>query len=252
MPVLAKKGDSKLALHYASNGGGNGLNRAFEAARSNGADFQTAYAFHKRWAIQSSYFIRNERNGGEYRVSDSAVIRYKRRLFDVGIGYFAPLDRYGNLFFQLFAGVGKGKFSFTDNGREDPNSPLYSRFHKADVTKYYVQPAFQIQFKKLIAVSLSSRFSITNFENIKTDYTDVELENYSLKNISNGAVVFWEPGFVNSFGFKNLPGFQIEYQIGASLLVSRRFVDTRTFNFSIGVQSDIGTMLKKKGEATKK
>lgn len=252
VPVLSKKGDSKLGINYSSNGGGNGLNQSFDGASSNGADIQGAYAFSKKWAIKSSYFIRNELNAGDFRLSDSAVIRYKRRLLDVGIGYFTPLDKDGNLFFQLFAGIGRGKFSFTDNGREDPNAPLYSRFHRSNITKYYIQPAFQVQYKKLVAASLSSRFSIVNFGNIKTDYSPSELENYSLKDLGDGPVVFWEPGFVNSYGFKKLPGFQIEYQVGASFLVSRRFVDTRTFNFSIGLQSDLGILLKKKGSATKK
>jgi len=251
VPVLSAKGDSKLAVNYSSNGGGNRWRESFVQARSNGADIQGAYAFHKNWAVQSSFFTRNERNGGDYSNTDSAVIRYKRRLVDAGIGYYKSLHPKGDVYFQVFAGMGAGKFSFTDNGRDDANT-IYSRFHEANIIRFYIQPALQVQYRKLIAASFSSRFSFTDFRNIQTNYASVELENYALQTLGDGAVVFWEPAFINSFGTKKIPGLQLEYQLGFSMLMSRRFIDARTFNFSIGLQSDLGILLKKKGSPSKK
>jgi hypothetical protein len=42
-----------------------------------------------------------------------------------------------------------------------------------------------------------------------------------------------------NFGFKELPGIQFEFQTGFAFLISHRFVDARTFNFSAGLLFDL-------------
>lgn len=94
--------------------------------------------------------------------------------------------------------------------------------------------------------ALSQRISMLCFTKIKTDYTNTELSNYFLDNLSHGAVLFWEPAFVNNFSFKKLPGIMLEYQLGASLLLNHKFVDARSFNFSAGMVIDPGKLKKQK------
>lgn len=134
VPVLTKKGDSKLSANYSSNLSfgrmpGNGLKNNY------GYDLQGAYAITENIAIQSSYYSRHEKNEGSFSNNrDSSIIRYDRHLYEFGVGYFRHLDT-GHLIFQVFGGVGFGKFMFTDNGR-NPGGVSYSNFHIADIQKY--------------------------------------------------------------------------------------------------------------------
>lgn len=253
VPLFTKKADSKLGINYSSNFASKApYDKPAFKVRSNGMDIQGAYAFSKKFAIQAAWFTRTEKNEGNYSTTfDSAIIRYHRRLGEVGLGYYTLLNRESSLIFQCFAGVGIGRFRFTDNGK-DAGQATYNRFHGSRVVKLYVQPAFQYKNKKQAAASLSSRFSIISFNNIETNYTQQEQENFELDRISSSPAVFWEPAFINSFGFKKLPGFFVEYQAGLSLLMSRRFVDARSFNFSVGVFADLPKLLKKKAADSKK
>lgn len=253
VPLFAKKGDSKMGINYSSNlPGSKTINNQVFRGKSSGFDLHGAYAFHKKFAVQVNHFSRAEQNGGNYSTTrDSAIIRYRRKLTELGAGYYTKLNPESSLIFQLFAGIGIGNFSFTDRGK-DVNQVAYTRYHKSGIFKFYVQPAFQYQNKKRIAAALSSRFSVINFGNIRTDYTPQEQANFELDRISSSPVLFWEPAFVNSFGFKKFPGFLLEYQAGLSLLMSRRFVDARSFNLSIGIQIDPPQLLKRKVQSSKK
>lgn len=247
VPVLTQKNDSKIALNYSSNISGS-INEDSKGvpACSNGFDLQAAHAISNKFAFQINYFTRSETNGGNYSsFRDSSTIRYKRNLIEIGAGYYSRLQPGGNLFFQVFAGVGFGDFKFSDNGK-DINQQLYSRFHQSGITKFYIQPAIQYNDKKLVVASLSSRFTLINFGNVETDYSPQEQSNYKLDDLLGKPVFFWEPAFINSFGFKKIPGFSLEYQFGLSLLLNRRFIDARAFNFSAGLLFDLPLMFKKK------
>lgn len=240
VPVLAKKGDSKLAFNYSVNPSDNTVKDSVPVkAKARGYDLQAAYAFTNHWAVQLNYFHRTERNAGDFDagIRDSVVINYKRRLTELGAGYFHLLNNQRSLF-QVFAGVGLGKFSFTDNGK-DQNRLLRNRYHTMNVTKLFIQPAFTVRSKRNFAASFSSRHSFIFFRNIKTDYSATELNNYKLDSLSYSPRIFWEPAVINAFGFKKMPGIQFEFQFGFAFLVSRRFVDARAFNFSAGLLFDL-------------
>ena len=96
------------------------------------------------------------------------------------------------------------------------------------------------------SASVSSRFSFIWFRNIKTDYTPAELPTHKLDSLTYGARTFWEPAFINSIGFKKLPGIMIEYQLGTTVLLSRRVIDYRSFNFSLALVFDLPKLLKGK------
>jgi len=241
VPVFTKKGDSKLAANYSANivGRVSGDSGKAVMPRSRGYDLQAAYAFTNHWAMQVNYFHRNERNtGDDLSIKDSVVIRYKRSLTEAGIGYFHILDRNKRGIFQVFAGVGLGKSSFIDNGKQGSN-PIRSRYHEMNVTKLFIQPAFMITNKGYFAAAISSRVSVIYFSKIKTDYNATELSTYQLDSLNYSPRVFWEPAVINSFGFKKLPGLKLEFQFGFSFLASKRFVDSRAFNFSGGLLFDL-------------
>jgi len=241
VPVLTKKGDSKLAFNYSINFADNTVKENVSAkGKARGYDLQAAYAFTNHWAMQLNYFHRNERNAGDFdnNILDSTVVNYKRSLTEIGAGYFHALNENKKAIVQIFGGAGFGKFSFTDNGR-DQNSVYRSRYHNMSITKLFIQPAFMVRSKRNFAATLSSRFSIIFFKNIVTDYNVTELDNYKLDSLGYRPRVFWEPSVINTFGFKKLPGVQFEFQTGVSFLMSKRFVDYRAFNFSAGLLFDL-------------
>jgi len=247
VPILVNKGDSKLAFNYSSNF--SDRRKGDEVVRNNwgyGYDLQGAYALSNKFALQLNYYHRKEKNDGGFNVAnlDSSVIKYTRNLIEVGFGYYRRLTQNDRAIFQVFAGMGIGRFRFTDIGR-DQNNVFHNHFHDAGITKLYVQPAFTVR-KKNFAASLSTRFSLICYRDIKTDYSATDLDNYKLDSLTYRPRLFWEPSVVNTFGFKKLPGIQLEFQIGLSLLESPLFIDYRAFNFSGGVLFDLPKLLKKK------
>ncbi len=245
VPVIKQKGDAKLGASFATslskrNQGDN---------KSSGYDLQSAYATGSHLAFQLNYYHRNERNGGSFDIDnrDSAVIRYKRNLTEFGIGYYKTIGDGGMAWFQVFAGAGTGTFQFTDDGR-DASFNYHSRFHKARVTRYFLQPAFMVNTKQHYTASLSSRFSLVKFHGIQTNYTPTEQDNYKLDSLTYRSHLFWEPAVINTFGFKKLPGVLLEVQAGFCFLASRTFIDSRPFNFSAGLFIDLPAMLRKKNK----
>jgi hypothetical protein len=249
VPVLIKKGDSKLAFNYSFNPTASTVKENVPTkGKARGFDVQGAYAISKNWAMQLNYFNRTERNAGDFDAGarDSVVINYKRNLVEIGGGYFHALNSNKLSIVQIFAGVGFGKSNFTDNGR-DQNNLYRSKFHNMGVVKLFIQPAFMVRSKGNFSAAFSSRSSLVFFKNINTDYNAIELNRYKLDSLTISPRLFWEPAVVNNFGFKKLPGLQLEFQLGFSFLMSRRFVDYRSFNFSTGLLFDIPKLL-----ATKK
>lgn len=254
VPVLTDKGDSKLGIVYSTNMVSTKTigNDVFEG-KGNGIDAQGAYAVSRHFAVQASFFSRREMNGGDSPGSaDSSVLRYKRNLTEIGAGYFTKLtnEKNSGLFFQFFAGAGLGKFSFTDHTRTS-NGNRVQNFHQADITKIYFQPALLFQHTDKLGIGLSSRFSVISYRNIKTDYTKDELLIYNLEELRPRPLVYWEPSFVNAFSLGSLP-VRLEMQVGLSILISGRMVNHRGRNFSLGLQSDIARLFKKKAPAAQK
>lgn len=246
VPVLVKAGDSKLGANYSSDLSGNPFTTTsgeVDHNKSEGYDLQGAVAITDHFAIQAQYFKRNESNHNQDIYYDSSSVRYKRELTEFGIGFFRSMHRRDKIMFQVFAGVGKGRFSFTDIGK-DQNSLTYHRFHQADVLKLYIQPAFQFRIRDNFALAISTRFSTLKFSHIKTDYSQTELDDYRLDRLEPDFHSFWEPCFTNTFGFNKLPGVKFEYQFGTSVRVSDREINYRSFNFSAGVMLDIPKLFK--------
>ncbi|MEO6540083.1 MAG: hypothetical protein ABIN74_03785 [Ferruginibacter sp.] len=240
VPVLTKKGDSKLGAYYSTNAVGQETKDGVDIDnRSRGFDLQGAVAITNHFAIQGSHFYRWEKTEGG---PDSITIRYKRNLTEIGLGYYMPINDKNNTFFQVFAGAGLGRFSFTDADRFDVN------YHQANITKIYLQPAVLFKSKGSFTTSVAVRFSGINYSKIKTNYTAAELNDYHLDDLTGRAKWFFEPATVSSFGFKNLPGLRFEVQGGLSFLMARDYIDYRKFNFSIGTWVDVGALFGKNSQ----
>ena len=234
VPVLTKKGDSKIGAVYSTNlTGEEKRDGNLIDNRSRGFDLHGAVAITDHFAVQASHFYRWEKSSGG---ADSLTVRYKRNLTEIGLGYYLPVNDKKNFIFQFFGGVGLGKFSFTDVDK------FGSNYHQANITKIYLQPAFLFRSKGSFTTSIALRFSDINYSSIKTSYSSGQLSDHHLDDLTNRGKVFFEPATVSSFGFKNLPGLRFEVQGGLSFLMSRNYIDYRIFNFSIGTWVDVGAL----------
>jgi hypothetical protein len=237
VPVLTKKGDSKLGAVYSTNAVGQQTKDGVKIDnRSRGYDLQGAVAITNNFAIQASHAYRWEKTAGG---PDSLTIKYKRNLTEIGLGYYLPVNDKNNTFFQVFAGAGLGKFSFTDVDK------AASYYHQANITKIYLQPAILFKSKGSFTTSVSVRFSGINYSKIKTNYSTSQLNDYHLEDLTGRMKWFFEPATVSSFGFKGVPGLRFEVQGGLSFLMARNYVDYRKFNFSVGTWVDMGALFSK-------
>lgn len=244
VPVLVKKGDNKLAAYYSTLPFSNTAAKHFY---NYGFDIQAAYALSKHWGILFNVSKRFEKNSGDFDFFhlDSSFIKYKRILLEFGGGYFTPVSPGSKMNFQLMGGIGTGKFNMDDTGRNNLNQ-YYSRFHETLVTKVFLQPALQLRYSKYFSTSFATRFIILWYHNIKTNYTPVELDAFLLSELKAAPKTFLEPAIINSFGFKKLPAYLFELQLGLTSLTSHRFLDYRSVNFSIGAMVDFSKIRTKR------
>lgn len=237
VPVLTKKGDSKLGAAYSTNAVGKETKDGIDIDnRSRGFDLQGAVAITNNFAVQAQHFYRWEKTEGG---PDSVTIKYKRNLTEIGLGYYLPVNDKNNTFFQVFAGAGLGQFSFTDVDKTG------SYYHQANITKIYLQPAVLFKSKGSFTTSVSVRFSGINYSKIRTNYSAAQLDDYHLEDLSGRARWFFEPASVSSFGLKGVPGLRFEVQGGLSFLMAREYRDYRKFNFSIGTWVDMASLFRK-------
>lgn len=245
VPLLTQKGDSKLSLTYATNFANKIEVWKGENSRANGFDIQSAIAISNHWAMQANYYYRSEQNGRKNINEEAVLIRYNRKMLEIAGGYFSSFNNNKATLFQVFAGIGKGNFSFNDI-KNDSGSIQLINSHRTDVVKYWVQPAFIQQSSPQFSFSVTSRFSFINYTNIKSNYTNEQLRTYKLDKLHKGIFVFWEPAMSINFAAKKMPHVKAELQAGISQLIDNYFIDSRFFNLSIGLQADLVNILKAK------
>lgn len=236
-PVLTKKGDSKVGALYSTSYVGRQTEDGEEVYnKSRGYDVHGAVAVTDHFAIQAGHFYRWEKTEGG---RDNIMLKYKRNITEIGLGYFRPINEKKNVFFQIFAGAGLGKFSFTDITATGAN------FHETNISKIYLQPAFLMRSNGSFTNTIALRFSSISYSKIKTSYTIDEQDDYKLDGLNRRSKIFFEPAYVGSFGIKNLPGLRFEFQGSLSLLLDEKYVDYRKFNLSAGTWIDIGALFNK-------
>ena len=244
VPAFSKKGDSKLAAFYSnSTFGGRDVKKFY----GYGFDAQAAYALNDHWLVLLNQSNRYEKNSGDLATYslDSNSIRYKRTMTEIGGGYFRAVKDSSKLYVQLTGGIGFGRFSLDDNGKNAANQ-YYNRHHQTGVTKFFIQPALQLRYSKNFNTSFASRFVVLWYHSIKTNYTAAEQKKYLLDDLTTSPRTFWEPAVINSFSFKKFSAIQFEIQFGFAALISHRFIDYRSVNISAGAVVDVFKLGKKR------
>jgi len=187
-PYFKTKGESKLAAYYSATGTADEIPNEY----NNGFDIQAAYAPGNHWALTADYFSRREKDiftFSQRTYYDSSVVKYDRHIASFGAGYFTAIQKNSNVFLNALAGVGFGKFNFTDNGTD--NGVNYSRYHNADITKWYIQPAINIYFKDHIRAAFIGQIAWVHYGNISTSYFESELNYFDLHRIPGKTLSFF-------------------------------------------------------------
>lgn len=245
-PYFVSKGESKLAA-CISGGPANGSSNSGLRAKNNGYDLQAAYAIADHWAITASYFKRKERDiYGRYLYNyfDSSIVNYERHIADVGGGYFVPLNRARTVTFNVYGGLGLGKFSLKDNG-VDKDGMVYSRFHSTAVTKWYLQASLNSIASDCFRAAFVGRFSFVHYGKILTSYTQDEIRYFNFDRIDDKTIGFFEPGLNFQLGLPNCKWLKMEGNLG--FVSNHPFsdlssIEVRGFNASIGLNLDFSSL----------
>ncbi|MEO9098877.1 MAG: hypothetical protein ABI267_01050 [Ginsengibacter sp.] len=243
-PYFTKKGESKLTAYYSSNNS-NSDTHAGELA--GGWDLQGAYALSDHVALTASYFNRREEDlyGSGYQSPfDSSVVKYKRNLFGMGAGYFIPLNKRKTIYFNFYGGMDFGQFSFEDNGTDNIGQN-YNRYHRSNITKWYFQPSFNF-IKRNFRMSIIFKSSYVHYGNIKTSYTPLESQDFSLDILKNQTVHFFEPAWNFQFGLPRLPWIKLDLTFSGASTSEIFNESVRQNNTSVGLSFDFSKMKVKK------
>jgi hypothetical protein len=237
-PIFKEEGDSKFAGYYSIPTHNTSPSEGY------GCDVQAAYAVTDHWAVTANFFKRKEKD--EYLIDDgssnpyfeSSVVRYTRNLLELGGGYYTPLDRFDRFFFNFYTGFGFGKFSFDDRG-VDKDRLFYTRNHKANVFKWYLQPGFSLTTYRYFTLSMLARFSFVRYSNVTTNYNNEELEYFFLKGVRNKTLSFFEPTFQMHFAIPGWEWLKLESGMTLSGITNQgTLADSRLFCFSFGASFD--------------
>jgi hypothetical protein len=231
-PAFRYKGESQLMASYSGSDGNNGTG---DIQKNQGGDIMGAYAITKELAITGSYYFRKETD--QYRddyVFDSSVVRYNRKMFDLGFGCFIPLTEKRKGTFSMYAGFGSGKFTINDRGIDDTLAP-YSRFFEAGVRKIYIQPGFNFWIGENVSVGLTARYSFITFKKISTSYNQREQEYFFFDRMKRKKPTTFEPTFSLEFAIPKAPWLKIYGSTTCVLGWLEDYPSTRAINGSVGV-----------------
>lgn len=209
-PFFEEKGEASLSGNYATPGQGDS-----QKSTGNGFDLQGAYAVTSKLAITANFSQRREKEAysyiqdGRYDIFDSSVIKYRRQMFEAGIGYVVPVDRLKTIYLGFFAGVGAGKFTILDQGL-DNNSSGYSRMYENRLLKWYFQPVINAHAGKYFRFSLATRFSFVRYGSPQTSYTEEELRYYDFDRIRKKTLFISEPSMGIQFIIPDLEWLRLD------------------------------------------
>jgi len=256
-PYFTKKGESKLTADYSSLGksesttssSGDITSSANQKGFSNGLDLQGGYAISNHLAFIAGYQNKREKDIYDHSAViipfKSSTVKYRRNLFETGIGYYVALNSEKTITFNFYTGIAGGKFSFNDNGIDTSNLS-YTRYHSANIRKWFLQPSFNFMPGNYIRFSVILRTSFVHYGHINTSYTASEIMAFSLGNIVNKTLDFYEPATNLQFGIPKYSWIKLDLTLAAVAGDPFYAKSIRHLNSSIGLSVDFSKMKEKK------
>jgi hypothetical protein len=207
---LEKKGDSKLAGYYAGGVSSTGASRS-----ALGYEVQAAYAVTNHWAVLLGHGARREHDFyskfsgfDDYYYLESDV-RYKRRMTDIGLGYFTSVGADRLVYLGINGGVGFGNMTMVEQGKALDSSD-FSRSYESRLNRLFFTPFINLHTSDNFKLSLSGRFSFVRFREEKNDYLQSEIDYLELATVKNKTQAYWEPALQAQYVFRQAPYLRLE------------------------------------------
>ena len=239
-PFFTEKGNAQAAVYYSGFEGGSDSAHG----KNDGMDFQAAYAIGNNFAVTGGYFFRNERDlfGSDYNYDESTV-KYNRKLGEIGAGCFIPVGTRKNFTFNFYGGLGLGKFKFNDEGLI--SSAPYTRYHSANVTKWYLQPSLNIiSNSKNFCIGFAGRVSFLRYSHIKTNYDADEQAYFFLDRLHKKTFTFYEQSTNIQFRIPGVDWLKAESCFAVTAGWNGVPDISRTITGSLGLVLDIDVLTK--------
>ncbi len=254
------KGNAGVAVNYSTTA------PLFpsKTVTSGGIDLQTTYGISNKIALRADLYYKKESDKRDN--PDSLYIldyknKYQRQGFDISAGFYRLGNKKSTVSFQLFAGIGLGKFKLEQTiYRADDvyySATPGSYYHNMSYFKGFVQPSLVVKPGDLIALSFATRLSLISFSHIKTDLLFLERE--PLGSVSQKSSFFSDFIFQTDFGFPKLRGIRFQGQTGITKLnttfkssdpSTEYFSDAKykynRFWLALGVVADVNKLFSKK------
>ncbi|MBX9782931.1 MAG: hypothetical protein K2X48_06545, partial [Chitinophagaceae bacterium] len=227
VPNLKEKNDSRLTASLGTPAAGNETNYSIQAA----------YAITNHFALTGG--INGTYNGTDNltttinNVTKNFEVRYKRPSFELGAGIFYPISKDKKVMFETYAGYGAGKNNIT----EFINN-VQTNFHNSRTNRFYVQPILSFHPADFISISGSVRYNNIGYNSITTGYTNTELINYKLSDLSLKRIEFLEPSLAVTGGVNSVPWLRLQTQLTSVNLLSGVNINYRVPFLSLAVQID--------------
>jgi hypothetical protein len=201
-----------------------------EDSYNNGVDLQAAYAFADKWAVSGSYMARKERDLIQtYDINRLVTdVKYKRKALEIGVSYFTILDRSNATYFHVDGGVGWGKDQIRELGRLDSLSR--TRSYNDRNLKLFAQPGLYTG-AKAVRFGMGVRVQWAGYSDIKTDYTQAEMELYNLAGLNKLFMI--EPYLALRFGPTTLPWIKGEFQFSFTGTSNNYYVRGAILSFGL-------------------
>jgi hypothetical protein len=147
----------------------------------------------------------------------------------------------------VYGGIGVGKFSFMDY-RYLAGTNTETKFHEANVLKWFVQPSINFFAGDNVKIGLSGRASYLRYSNISTNYTEKEETDLGIAKTRNRTAPFIEGSFNMQLCIPTVKWVSLELGVTGTLSQGNNnyYLQSRTFNSFFGACFDFLKLGKKK------
>ncbi|UKJ08457.1 hypothetical protein [Solitalea lacus] len=207
-------------------------------------DISVAYAPDKNIGLFSNISFYNESQPSSTTINGNKEENEKNGhhlVFEAGAGYFRKYEQ--NLLFELYGGVGLGRFKIDSKFTNDPINYNY----QIPTYKFFINPSFGIK-KKYVELAFSMRLTALNFGKSTTNFNGEMIEVDELGNLDHQTTFFYEPSFTVRAGLQPV---KFHYQLGYSRKYGNKSLNYMPIFSTLGITIDITPNLFKTLKAAK-
>ena len=213
-PVITKKGQLSLAFAHTS-GQLPFVSSNTDADKSSGFGFKVAYSPINYFYGHVGYYSHKEtdhfHNNDITLNNTQSQNSYKRTIPSVGAGFYYPVAK-NKFTVNLSTGVEFAKYKSELRGY---NMPADYYFNVSNPNIYFT-PSIQLTPKPSFNMNFGFRFSGVTYKNIKTNYSDENLQHTQYSALLNRPTYLFVDPYLNmQLGFKSAPYIKLDWSITA-------------------------------------